>query len=880
MNARGPSRLRAFAARLRGLVLGARHDKQFDDEVEEHLRLLADRFVAQGMSREEATRAARRQFGNTTTLQEDRRALQTLPSIESLWQDVRYATQALVRQRGFAVTAVLTLGLGIGLNASMFSIINAMLLRPLPLDRSDELVWIASTRMSSGGALDKLSYTDVIRISDVSALSHVTAYGDLTVTAVARQEAVRINGQAVVGDFFAVLGANVYRGRAIGQTDDDPAAHPAAVISFRLWERLFSGDDAAIGEPLRMNDQTFTVVGVAPRGFVGADVLKKVDVWVPAATAAQSDDDRRKMQERLWLIGVGRLAPGVNPDQATAALQARATAIAHDSPRSREGFTLQAVPLHGSPPGERKGAPAASAMLLGVTIAVLLIACANVANLSLVRGVARAPDIALRLALGASRTRILRHELAESVLLAMAGAGVALLLAHIVPALLRRLVASPIDVDFTPDLRVVGFTLAVSLLTVLVCGLIPALRTSSVAPARAINTQKGPAGQRRRLQRVFVTGQLALSFVLLVAAAVFLKSLVLARHVDVGFKPDGRVAVEFDLRALGYSGERSEAFVRTLLDRVRRVPAVREASLAHFIPLGGRTTIGTVTTRASSVSTDTGAVLNFVWPRFFETLDMAVLRGRAFAEADQIGSPAAAVVNQALATQLWPHRDAIGEELSLDGPGGPFVQVVGVVRNASLTGNARPAVYLPGRPTDTSLALLAWVDGDSAQSLRAVEREVRSLDARVAILRSDTLRHHIGERLEAERALSRVLGVFGAAALGLAAIGLYGLVAYTVVARRREVGVRVALGARAGDVLRLFVVDAGRLVVAGIVVGLPLAIGVTMVLEGSFFGVQIADPVAIGTVALVLAGVVVTAAYLPARRALRVDPAVALRSPD
>ena len=220
------------------------------------------------------------------------------------------------------------------------------------------------------------------------------------------------------------------------------------------------------------------------------------------------------------------------------------------------------------------------------------------------------------------------------------------------------------------------------------------------------------------------------------------------------------------------------------------------------------------------------------------------------------------------------------EELSLDGPGGPFVQVVGVVRNASLTENARPAVHLPFRPTDTSLALLAWADGDSAQSLRAVEREVRSLDGRVAVLRSDTLRHHIGERLEADRALSRILGVFGAAALGLAAIGLYGLVAYTVVARRREVGVRVALGARVRDVLRLFVFDAGRLVVAGIVVGLPLEIRVTIVPKGSFFGVQIADSVAIGTVALVLAGVVVTAAYLPARRALRVDPAVALRSGD
>ena len=339
-------------------------------------------------------------------------------------------------------------------------------------------------------------------------------------------------------------------------------------------------------------------------------------------------------------------------------------------------------------------------------------------------------------------------------------------------------------------------------------------------------------------------------------------------------------ALHLDLHALGYSAERSETFCRTLLDRVRALPPVRTASLAHFIPLGGRTTLGTVT--ASSQPPDVGAsaeaALNFVWPQFFETLDLTVVRGRTFADADLIGPPTGAIVNRALAARLWPNRDPIGQELSLDGPGGPFVKVVGMARDASLTQHARPAVYFPGRPANDVLALIASVDGDPARILRLIEGEVRALDAEVAVVLSDTLRHHIDGRLEAERNLSRILGVFGGAALGLAAIGLYGLVAYTVVARRREVGVRVALGAQAGDVLRLFVFDAARLVVAGMTIGLPLVIGVTTVLAGSFFGVQVADPIPIGAVALVLSAVILTASYLPARRALRVDPAVALRA--
>src|SRR5262245_4931360 len=596
-----PDWTRHIRARLSALRLDPTREREIVDEL---AQLLDDRWrelLSGGASPEEAEALALAEFRDRDTLARSLAPLRqartpppltpgapTTHWLAGLWQDVRYAARVLLTQPGFAATAVLTLGLGIGLNASLFSIINAILLRPLPQERSDELVWIASTRMSPSGPRDKLGYSDVIDIADVGALSEVTAYGDLTATAVVRQQVARVNGQAVVGDFFRVLGVRMHHGRTIDRSDDRPAAAPVAVISFRLWQQLFAGEDAALGKPLRWDRQTFTVVGVAEQGFNGADVLKRVDVWIPFATAAQADADRRRMQESSWLIGVGRLARGVSPDQATAALQMRATAIAHASPRSHEGFSLQAVPLHGSPPGERKGAPAVSAMLLGVTIAVLLIACANVANLSLVRGLAKEPEIALRLALGASRSRILRHELAESALLVLAGAGIGLLLAHVVPDVLLRFVDSPIDVDFTPDLRVVGFTLGVSTLTVVVCGLIPGLRTSSVTPGRAINTQKGTAGQRRRsrLQRVFATGQLALSFVLLVAAAVFLKSLVLARNVDVGFNRDSRVAVEFDLHALGYSAERSEAFCRTLLDRVRALPPVRTASLAHFIPLG------------------------------------------------------------------------------------------------------------------------------------------------------------------------------------------------------------------------------------------------------------------------------------------------------
>jgi predicted permease len=801
-------------------------------------------------------------------------------------QDLIYAIRSLGRNAAFSTIAIVTVALGVGLNTSVFGIINVLLFRPPPADNPHELVWVSSSSTKPNGPRGNMTYPDVEDLRSLPVFRGVMAYGEVQANVAAGGKAERLDGHIVTGDYFQVLGTRPHRGRLVAM-DDDKTGNSVAVISFRLWQRLFGGRTEAVGAGIRINGAPFTICGVAPPAFTGPSVFSNADVWVPMAASGPMNAAVSAPAARTtwWLGSIGRLAPGVSQTEASAAVRTRASSIAQTYPDSHDGFTVRLDRVGGAPPGDQGEAKPLAAILLGATMTVLLIACANVANLLLVRGVARGRETAIRIALGASRGRLVRQHLTESALLAICGGALGLLLSMWSTELLLRFAGVPLEADFSPDRLVLAFTVGVSVLTGLLFGVVPALRGALVSPAGSLKSEQGSgdARPRPRLQTALVIGQLAVSLILLVTASLFLKSLVNARAVDVGFDPDGRVSLAFNLRMNGYTAERALAFQEALLERARSLPGIRSVTAASLVPLGGRVWVSELTFPDRPADPDARpdrVSVNHVWPGFFGTLGIEIVAGRPLDERDMGTLPTSVVVNETMARQHWPGRNPVGQRFSVDGRSGPFVEVVGVARDIvidELTERPWAAAYLPRQRTADDAVLIAHADIPEAEALRALEAQLHALDSSVAIFQPLTLRQHIAGRLDGERAVSRLLSVVGLLALTLAAIGLYGVIAYTVERRTREIGVRVALGARPGDVLRLFVGDAARLAVMGAAVGLLPAIGVTALLAGSLVGVTVADPIAIGSVMAVLTVVALVAAYLPARRAAVIDPLAALR---
>lgn len=801
-------------------------------------------------------------------------------------QDLIYALRSVARHPGFSAVAIITLALAIGLNTSVFGIVNVLLFRPPPVERPHELVWISSASAKPDGPRGNMTYADVDDLRDLPQVSGVMAYGHVPANVAHAGQAERLEGQIVTGDYFHVLGVRPYRGRLIAVQDDHPG-NAVAVISFALWQRMLGGRDAAVGAGIHINGAPFTIVGVAPRGFRGADVFSHADVWVPIAASRPMNHDVGTPLSRTawWLKAIARLAPGISRAEARAALQARAASIAQAFPESHEGFTVRIDDVGGAPPGDQEQATPLAAILLAATMTVLLIACANVASLLVVRGVAKGRENAIRVALGASRARLVRQHLVESGALAAGGGALGLLLSMWSTELLLRFAGVPLEMDLDPDRRVLAFAIGLSALTGLLFGVMPAMRSAGAAPAGSLKSEQGSgdARPRSRLHGILVAGQLALSLVLLLAAGLFLKSLASARTVDVGFDPQDRVSLSFNLRMHGYTTDRAIAFQQALLDRARAVPGVRSATLASMVPLGGRVEVSDLTfpDRPADPDARPGRVsLNHVGSEFFNTLGIPIVAGRPLDDRDMGPQPSAAVISETMARRHWD-RSPLGERFSVSGARGPFLEVVGVARDViidELSERPWPAAYLPRRRAADDTALIARAELPPGEALRALEAQVRALDATVAVFQPMTLSQHIANRLDGERALSRMLTVTGLLALALAALGLYGVVAYTVVRRTREIGVRVALGAQPDDVVRLFVRDAVRLALIGMAAGLPPAIVVTALLAKALIGVRVADPIAMAGVMVVLISVTLVAAFLPARRAAHVDPLSALRA--
>ncbi len=798
---------------------------------------------------------------------------------------MRYAIRSLLRQPLFTLTAVLTLAVGIGLNVALFGIFNAMLFRPLPVHEPGRLVAILSASTQPDGPRGHLTYPDfqVLRERH-DVLADAFAFTRVPLGVSTNGQAVRADGQIVTANMFAVLGVRAAHGRVFSAAEEQ---EPVAVLSYDLWQRLFGGDAQAIGRPVVVNGRLCTIVGVAPRGFQGPDRFEPADLWIPLGLHAAAFPGQRGMLSsgNWWLTGIGRLAEGASVAGAQSVLGGIGRALAESQPDTHEGFHIRVVSYRGADAQSRGEVMPIAALVLAVTVCVLLIACANVAGLLLSRTTARQREIGIRLAVGATRGDLTRQFMAESLVLSGAAALAGLLAAMWGMEAIVRFADIPVSLDSTPDWRVGLFTIGVSLVATIAFGLTPALRAAALPLLPSLRSEPGGDARPRnsRLQRALVIAQLAASLVLLASAGTLLRGLSAAWTTDVGFTYEDRVSVSTDVRLQNYDPARARAFFDRIVSDVRALPGVEAATLAHLVPFGGHVYVYGATLPAVDASNTTPerVSVNRVWTGFFTTMKIPILRGRDFSDADLRPRTDAAVISQTMARRLWGDADPIGQRFSIDGPSGPFHTVVGVARDVQVdefTERPWSSAWLPHSGNPDEVVILAAASRPPSQLLQEIEALIRAADRDLPIYLSRPLRSYVAERLDGERALSKLLALCGSLAIGLAALGLYGITVYGVARRTREIGVRMALGASRADVLQMFVREGLRLALFGAAWGALPALAATVLLSGLFVGLFPVDVPTLAASAALLAAVTLAAAYLPARRAASIDPVLALRT--
>ena len=861
-------------------------------EMQEHLAEKVDELVAGGMSREEATFAARREFGNVLLVEERSREVWRWTSLENFIADVRYGARMLHRSPGFTFVAVLTLALGIGANATIFSYINALLLRPPSGVIEPHKLLAAWNRLPDGSYL-QFSYPDYVYYRDHNrAFSGLAAYGSdgERVSWRVSGETTLIEGQLVSGNFFSVLGVQPMLGRAfLSEEDQVPLRNPVVVLNHSFWQQRLGSDLAVIGKTLTLNGNGYSVVGVAPANFSGVETGFAPDFWVPIMMQREISPANDLLTNRTgyWLFVAGRPMPGVTSVQGQADLSVLEKQLAQAYPKSNKGWDAAVMSIVGLPPEFREFAVPFTAILMAVVGFVLLIACANIANLLLARASRRSREVAIRSALGAGRGRIIWQMLTESALLSLAAGAVGLWLAVLAGPLLLKLkppMLSFIDIQLGLDWRMLAFTLVVSLLAGFAFGVAPALRSSKVDVVSRLKDETLGSHGRSRLRNVLVTGQVAVCTVLLIGAVLCLRSLLSATSVDPGFQINNRLMVSLDLDILGYSESRGLAFYNHLVEEVKALPGVQSASVANHLPLGFARMATVVTIDGYQPPPGLpGIPIDFtgVGPGYFQTMGTPLRRGREFSRQDISTSPGVAIINEAMAQRYWPGQDSIGKRISFPGGKRQSLEIVGVAANGkyrNLQEESQPYMFRPfSQLYEPSAVLLVQTAGDPKPMLATVEREIHKVDSNLPVVDAETLAQYMSIPLFVPRVTGTLLGVFGLLALLLAAVGLSGVVAYFVSLRTREIGVHLALGAERGDVLKLVVKQGMRLSLVGVIIGLAVAFGVSRVLSILLYGIRPTDPITYVSVAFTLTGVTLLASYLPARRATRVDPMVALR---
>jgi putative ABC transport system permease protein len=822
--------------------------------------------------------------------------------MHALFQDLKFGARLLVKSPGFTTIAALSLALGIGANTTIFTLVNAVLLNPLPVDDPAQLVSVWTTdERNTGNGLGFLQ-TSPMNLRDLrdknAVFSGMAGHVGLPLNITGGTgNPEQIFGELVTGNFFTVLGARPLLGRGFLPDEDVvPGEKLVVVLGYGEWQKRYGGDPGIVGRTVSLNGGTFTVVGVMPKGFKGANAIGAPALWVPYMTYPVTTNgffrELAQPNSRRGLVFnmVGRLKPGVSVQQADANLKTLARQLEQEYPNENTGRSVTLVPLAQATinPGFRDNIVKAGGLLMTIVGLVLLIACANVANLLLARASARQKEIAVRLSLGAGRGRLMMQLLTEGTLLALIGGGAGLLLAFWAQGLLwsfRPPFLQADAIDLHPDMRVLLFTLGVSLATGIVFGLAPAIQASR--PDLVVELKEktsAPAGSTRlfSLRNVLVAAQVALSLVALVGAGLFLRSLQHAQQIAPGFDADHLAVLSFDLGAQGVTEERGRQFQQRVLERAALVPGVQSATVASVVPLFQGGFARTVFLEGQDTSDRRAGRLvqiSVVGARYLETVGIPLLRGRTLTAADQPNTPASVVINETMAKKFWPDQDAIGRRFKFFGQDF-FTQVVGIARDSKYNFiGEEPTPFIYQSTTQVyqpQLSLFVKAAQPSAV-LGTVRGEVQQLDRNLPLTGVFTLSEIFDQSLWAPRMAASLLAVFAGLSLVLAVIGIYGVMAYAVSQRTRELGIRMALGASRGDVLRLVVTQGFRVTLLGLAVGLAASFAVTRLIATLLFDVSPTDLVTFTAVPLLLAAAALGASYLPALRATRIDPMVALR---
>jgi putative ABC transport system permease protein len=889
----------SFRRRLLHLFHRDEFAGDLNEEMRLHIELRARKLHQRGLSEEEAIHMAQRQFGNRTLVQDASSELWGWTAWERLFQDFRLGARTLRKTPGFTAIAVLTLALGLGINTAVFSVVNAVMIRSLPYPEPGRLIslWEESGRQSlrqfsssgttvgSGGGPQRTTVS-VANLVDYQKQAHafsgLAAYDITPMNLTGNGTPERIQGETVTAGFFGVLGMEAVQGRTFLPEDDRPDASPVVVVTDGFWQRRLGADTAVLGRTIMLDGKPRQVIGVLPRGFESPaqfGIKSQIEFYVPAAFPRELLASRGDHEVNV----VGRLQSGMSVQAAQAELNSISGALAERYPNSNAGMRAVIAPLQDDLVRSVKDSLFA---LLGASLLIVLITCVNVANLLLVRAVSRRHESSVRLALGASRFRMVRQFLAESMLLAAAGCAAGVLLGRIMMGLLVS--AAPPSIpqiqNVSMDWRVFSLCTAIATVTGLAFGIAPAWQASQTKPAEALKTTARNAGGKSQARwRISLTvAEVALSMILLVGAGLLLKSFVLLMGVDLGFHPDRVLVMNITLPTERYDSQTQRLqFFEQLEERVKTLPGVRAAAASNRMPLRGGWSTGINVDTDSETTFD--AESQAVTPGYFDTLGIPLLRGRLLTPDDRAGSLSVAVVNAAFGRQFLQGHDPVGLRLRR-GNGRPWIAIVGVVNDVRRGGKTEPMtpqVYLPAAQVELYPVrlgdLAVRTAGEPRQLVNAIQTQVWALDKDQPITGVRTMEEIIDASVSQRRFQTLLLAVFASVAVGLAMIGIFGVLSYSVSQRTPELGLRMALGAEPSNILALVLKQAGTLIGAGVAIGLAGAFALTRYLDSMLFGIHRTDWTTYAASVALLAAVAVAASLIPARRGSRVDPIVALR---